>query len=115
VIACALRRPTSPSPDLLDTALLRPGRFDKMVYLGTNVEVDGRLKILRALTRKFQLAKDVDLEALAASLPPSYTGADSYGLCANALLRAVKRRCHELQDTVDAGVCVCRSECVFCA
>lgn len=42
-------------PDLLDTALLRPGRFDKMVYLGTNVETSGRLKILKALTRKFVL------------------------------------------------------------
>ena len=48
-------------------------------------------------------AADVDLEQIAKASPPTYTGADYYGFCANALLRAVKRRCEDLQDTVDAG------------
>ena len=48
-------------------------------------------------------ADDVDLSAIADACPPSYTGADCYGFCANALLRAVKRRCDSMQDRVEAG------------
>ena len=39
-------------PDLLDPALLRPGRFDKMIYLGVSPDHASQLKILQALTRK---------------------------------------------------------------
>lgn len=46
---------------------------------------------------------DVDLEKIAEESPPTFTGADYYGFCANALLRAVKRRCQELHDRVEAG------------
>ena len=39
-------------PDLLDPALLRPGRFDKMLYLGVSKDHESQLKILKALTRR---------------------------------------------------------------
>ncbi len=40
-------------PDLLDQALLRPGRFDRLVYLGVSEDVESKTKVLRAITRRF--------------------------------------------------------------
>lgn len=57
------------------------------------------LQILQALTRKFKLASDVELSALAERLPPQTTGADAYGLCADAWLLALRRRISELTAT----------------
>lgn len=55
-------------------------------------------QVLQALTRKFTLTEDVDLGKLAALLPPQATGADAYGLCADAWLQALRRRIQELTD-----------------
>ncbi|OLN82019.1 Peroxisomal biogenesis factor 6 [Colletotrichum chlorophyti] len=79
-------------PDLLDPALLRPGRFDKMLYLGVSDTHDKQLKILEALTRKFTLHPSVSLPAVAQRLPFTYTGADFYALCSDAMLKAVTRQ-----------------------
>ncbi|RNC40511.1 putative peroxisome assembly protein, partial [Trypanosoma cruzi] len=51
-------------PDLLDPSLLRPGRFDRLCYLGLPATREEQLVALRALTRKFNLADDVDFDAL---------------------------------------------------
>lgn len=76
-------------PDLLDQALLRPGRFDKMLYLGVSDTHDKQLTIMEALTRKFSLHPDMSLRRVAESLPFTYTGADLYALCSDAMLKAV--------------------------
>ncbi|KAM7207684.1 hypothetical protein V8F20_001951 [Naviculisporaceae sp. PSN 640] len=79
-------------PDLLDPALLRPGRFDKMLYLGVSDTHEKQLTIMEALTRKFTLHPSVSLRAVAEKLPFTYTGADFYALCSDAMLKAVTRQ-----------------------
>ncbi|OAL74606.1 peroxisomal biogenesis factor 6 [Trichophyton violaceum] len=79
-------------PDLLDAALLRPGRFDKMLYLGVSDTHDKQLTILEALTRKFNLHPDLSLKRVAELLPFTYTGADLYALCSDAMLKAITRQ-----------------------
>jgi cell division protease FtsH len=76
-------------PDVLDPALLRPGRFDRtiMVHPPDN---KGRAAILRVHTRKVPLAPDVNLEQLAASTP-GMTGADLANLVNEAALLAARR------------------------
>lgn len=78
-------------PDLLDEALLRPGRFDKMLYLGISDTDDKQAKIMEALTRKFKLADSVNLYDIAAKCSFTYTGADFYALCSDAMLNAMTR------------------------
>lgn len=78
-------------PDLLDPALLRPGRLDKLLYVGIASSALDREKVIRALTRKFKLDDSVDLEAVSKACPPRLTGADIYGMCSRAWMRAFKR------------------------
>lgn len=79
-------------PDLIDPALLRPGRFDKLLYVGVNSEASYRERVLKALTRKFKLHEDVSLYEIALKCPPNFTGADMYALCADAWFHAAKRK-----------------------
>ncbi|KAG2568804.1 hypothetical protein PVAP13_7NG400000 [Panicum virgatum] len=78
-------------PDLLDSALLRPGRFDKLLYVGVNTDASYRERILRAQTRKYRLHDNVSLLSVAQRCPPNFTGADIYALCADAWFHAAKR------------------------
>lgn len=78
-------------PDLIDPALLRPGRFDKLLYVGVNSDASYRERVLKALTRKFKLHEDVSLYSIAKKCPPNFTGADMYALCADAWFHAAKR------------------------
>ncbi|KAL0909433.1 hypothetical protein M5K25_020303 [Dendrobium thyrsiflorum] len=79
-------------PDLIDPALLRPGRFDKLLYVGVNSDASYRERVLTALTRKFKLHDSVSLLYIAKRCPPNFTGADMYALCADAWFHAAKRK-----------------------
>ncbi|KAJ6500326.1 AAA-domain-containing protein [Mycena sanguinolenta] len=84
-------------PDLLDPALLRPGRFDRMLYLGVSDTHEAQLNILKALTRKFRLDPTLDLVRIAEQCPFNYTGADFYALCSDAMLNAMSRKAEALE------------------
>ena len=87
-------------PDLLDPALLRPGRFDKLLYLGVSDTDEAQLRILEALTRKFRLDPALDLARVARDCPFNFTGADFYALCADALLKAMSRKAQEIDARI---------------
>jgi len=77
-------------PDVLDPALLRPGRFDRQIMVHPP-DHKGRVEILKVHTRKVPLAGDVDLEALA-SATPGMTGADLANLVNEAALLAARHQ-----------------------
>ncbi len=75
-------------PDILDPALLRPGRFDRIIYVPPPDE-EARYQILKIHTRRMPLAEDVDLRELA-RLTENYTGADLEALVIEAALNAAR-------------------------
>ena len=86
-------------PALLDPALLRPGRFDDLIYVPVP-ERDGRLHILRIHTRNMPLGGDVDLEAVAARTE-GYTGADLEDVVRRAGLQALRDNLEVEQVTMN--------------
>jgi transitional endoplasmic reticulum ATPase len=85
-------------PSLLDPALLRPGRFDELIYVAIP-DREGRLHILRALTASMPLGPDVDLERLSARTE-GFTGADLEGLVRRAGLRALRESMSAMVTTM---------------
>jgi len=75
-------------PNLLDPAVLRPGRFDRLVFIGSP-DRKGRLKIFKIHTKDTPLADDVDLEALA-DITEGYVGADIESVCREAVMIALR-------------------------
>ena len=80
-------------PDIIDPALLRPGRLEKLIYVPPP-DLEGRIEILRIHTRNVPLAEDVDLEELARRTE-GYTGADLAALVREAAM-------HALRESLDA-------------
>ncbi len=76
-------------PDVLDPALLRPGRFDRQIVV-PNPDVAGREKILKVHVRKVPLAPDVDLKVISRGTP-GFSGADLMNLVNEAALLAARR------------------------
>ena len=85
-------------PDILDAALLRPGRFDRQVYV-TLPDIRGREQILNVHMRKIPVGQDVN-PAIIARGTPGMSGADLANLCNEAALMAARRnaRVVEMQD-----------------
>jgi cell division protease FtsH len=91
-------------PDVLDPALLRPGRFDRQVVV-PNPDISGREKILKVHMRKVPLAPDVEVKTLARGTP-GFSGADLANLVNEAALLAARRgkrmvTMHEFEDAKD--------------
>lgn len=103
-------------PDLIDPALLVPGRFDKLIYLGVNTDQKSRenvrfsilsaleahiffeKQIISAQTRKFKLGPSVNIPDLASACPGNLTGADLYALCSDALVVAIRDRVSSMEQ-----------------
>ena len=91
-------------PDVLDPALLRPGRFDRRIVVD-RPDLRGRLEILKVHVRNKPLAPDVDLEAIARATP-GFVGADLENLVNEAAILAVRRGKkvigqRELEDAIE--------------
>ncbi len=94
-------------PDVLDAALLRPGRFDRQVMVDAP-DIKGRLEILEVHARNKKLSPDVSLEAIARRTP-GFTGADLANLLNEAAILTARRRKEgitltEIDDAVDRVV-----------
>ncbi|KJH70396.1 ATP-dependent zinc metalloprotease FtsH2 [Aliterella atlantica] len=94
-------------PDVLDSALLRPGRFDRQVIVDAP-DLKGRLEILKVHSRNKKLAPSVSLEAIARR-SPGFTGADLANLLNEAAILTARRRkdaitLAEIDDAVDRVV-----------
>jgi transitional endoplasmic reticulum ATPase len=81
-------------PDILDPALLRPGRFDRIIEIPPPDERT-RLEIFKVHTRNMPLAKDVNLVELAAKTE-NFTGADIEGVCREAGMNAIREGADEV-------------------
>ncbi len=77
-------------PDIIDPALLRPGRFDRLIYVPPP-DFKARIEIFKVHTRKMPLAEDVDLEELARRTE-GYTGADIAAVCREAAMIALREK-----------------------
>lgn len=89
-------------PDILDSALLRPGRFDRQILID-KPDLHGRIQVLDVHSKKLKLSKDIDLKVLA-SQTPGFAGAELANLCNEAALLAARRnkKAVEMVDFQDA-------------
>merc|ERR1719226_42018 len=85
-------------PDIIDTALMRPGRLDQLIYIPMP-DYESRLAILRATLRKSPVAKEVDLAYLA-SQTDKFTGADFTEICQTACKIAIRE---EIERDIERG------------
>jgi len=76
-------------PDIVDPAVLRPGRFDRLIYCPEPDE-KGRLQIFKIYTKEMPMAKDVNLAQLA-TLTKSYSGADIEAFCRETAMHALRK------------------------
>jgi transitional endoplasmic reticulum ATPase len=87
-------------PDIIDTALLRPGRFDRLLYV-PSPDKESRIQIIKIHTKKKPLAADVDVGKLA-DLTDRYTGADISSLSSAAVMLALREHISKYKDPKEA-------------
>ena len=81
-------------PDLVDSALLRPGRFDRLLYVMAP-DLESRVKIIEVHTRKMPLANDVSLKHVA-QITEGYSGADLENVCREAGMQAIREKMEDI-------------------
>ena len=81
-------------PDLVDSALLRPGRFDRLLYV-IAPDLESRMKILEVHTREMPLAEDVSLKHVA-QITEGYSGADLENVCREAGMQAIREKMEDI-------------------
>jgi transitional endoplasmic reticulum ATPase len=87
-------------PDIIDPALLRPGRFDRILYVPPP-DRESRLQIIKIHTKKKHLAEDVDINRLA-DATDGYTGADISSLSSAAVMLALREHISKYKDSKEA-------------
>merc|ERR1711939_270929 len=90
-------------PDIIDTALMRPGRLDQLIYIPMP-DFESRLSVLKAVLRKSPVSKEVDLSYLAAQTE-KFTGADLTEICQRAAKLAIReniQKCIRMQREREA-------------
>jgi transitional endoplasmic reticulum ATPase len=85
-------------PDIVDSAVLRPGRFDRLIYVPEPDEAS-RLQIFKLYTKDMPLSKDVDLNQLATTTK-YYSGADVESLCREAAMHALRKDVKAVEVTM---------------
>ena|ERR1700761_4641518 len=85
---------------LFCTLLHCTARFDRMLYLSVSETAEAQTNIIRALTRKFHLDPCLDLEQVVSHCPYTYTGADFYALCSDAMLEAMGRKARDVEKSI---------------
>lgn len=82
-------------PDVLDSALMRPGRFDRQILID-KPDLNGRVEVLQVHTRQLKIGDDVDLRLLA-SQTPGFAGAELANMCNEAALLAARRNKNKIE------------------
>lgn len=102
--------------DLIDPALLRNGRFDKIFHIVGGMDKASQMEILRCQTYKLNLDSDVDLEGVVDRFPGGVmTGASIYGLVSSAVASAIRRTIKMIEDEQrddDCELVVCMADLV---
>merc|ERR1712023_281958 len=89
-------------PDIIDTALMRPGRLDQLIYIPMP-DLEARKSILRAVLRKTVVSDSVNLDLLAEDTE-GYSGADLAGICQSAIKLVVRLRLMDVKEAQKRAV-----------
>jgi transitional endoplasmic reticulum ATPase len=77
-------------PDIVDPALIRPGRFDRLIYVPAP-DIESRLEILKIYTKEMPLEKEIDFTHIQKNTK-GYSGADLRAICSEAAMNAMRKQ-----------------------